>query len=466
MAAQNRTTIYENFVLGDFVASCLRQEKPSTTFSIRILNEEYIIFGSVVDTEDKRIIVDISFSNNGATIIDRIAKYSKTKNEVWIVGLWSLNTGFNNIPINIHIYGYDFIQNLISKYPVLWWSFVAVVSDNAKIQLNRNAVGAVLKSEVHGIKLNAYLKLEQIDDISVANEHELMRLINISHKKPALFVGNGVSIPFGSDTWQILSEHIFDYMHPFYIDQTDAVKTMIGGSNYAITSLTNDILEKEKFDELLWFCIYRKYDKSVMHLDSTIIRSITEIKHTNPNLPILTYNYDEFLENDFAVKYPSFKIESVLDKASYKKKGEPKITHIHGIVRCNKGTAKYAKKLVLTDDDYYKAYSNSSWVKRIQKEHLLNNICLFVGSSMSDFYQMSLINEVRSRSLLKVNKTNNKEIWKCFAILCLKGLTAKDKLSVINYYLHKGIYLIFVDDFSKIPGKLMSLLNHKINSLK
>ena len=75
---------------------------------------------------------------------------------------------------------------------------------------------------------------------------------------------------------------------------------------------------------------------------------------------------------------------------------------------------------------------------------------------MSDLYQMSVINEVWKQKLKENEGTGN--LWKCFALVCLKGMKLKDKISIINYYQSKGIYLIFEDDYSKLPGTLSRLL--------
>ena len=72
---------------------------------------------------------------------------------------------------------------------------------------------------------------------------------------------------------------------------------------------------------------------------------------------------------------------------------------------------------------------------------------------MSDLFQMSLIEEVST----EMNKKDG-PLWKCFALVCLKGLTPKDILATYNYYNKKAIRIIFVDDFSKLPEILKKLM--------
>ena len=74
---------------------------------------------------------------------------------------------------------------------------------------------------------------------------------------------------------------------------------------------------------------------------------------------------------------------------------------------------------------------------------------------MSDLYQMSVINDVRN----KIIESKDKQYWKCFALVCLQNLTPKDKLSVLNYYMSKGVYLIFVDKFLELPHEFDELMD-------
>ena len=83
---------------------------------------------------------------------------------------------------------------------------------------------------------------------------------------------------------------------------------------------------------------------------------------------------------------------------------------------------------------------------------------------MSDLYQMSLIHEVRSKHLKTTNEIEY--MWKCFALMCIKDLEDKDKLSIINYYLRKGVYLIFTDSFLKLPTILDEMLESIASSKK
>ena len=73
---------------------------------------------------------------------------------------------------------------------------------------------------------------------------------------------------------------------------------------------------------------------------------------------------------------------------------------------------------------------------------------------MSDLYQMSIISDVKK----DLSKSKSHRLWKCFALMCLNGMKAKDKISVINYYMSKGVYVIYKNDYDELPSTLKELL--------
>ena len=82
---------------------------------------------------------------------------------------------------------------------------------------------------------------------------------------------------------------------------------------------------------------------------------------------------------------------------------------------------------------------------------LTNYVCLFVGSSMSDLFQMSLIQRAK--------KQNDNQKWNCFALMCSSNLEFKEKMQLIKFYREKGINVIFVETFNELPNKLSELFS-------
>ena len=264
-------------------------------------------------------------------------------------------------------------------------------------------------------------------------------------KETYVVLGNGVSIPFGSDLWNQLSDYLFDFLTPQYVENGPLVKKAIGNSTFSTTSISKTIINPDKYNDAIWSCVYRKYEKS-MHLRNTLLREIALSKMRDEDLKIVSYNYDEFLEieyNDFC--NPLVKIRPVCNAKEDARIAEPKIKHIHGFISLDK---RIKKNLVLTQEEYYKTYKNNNWVVKTQEAALKSN-CLFVGSSMSDLFQMSIINKVRE----SYYKSDTKKYlftypWKCYALLCFKDLNSKDIATLYTYYsISIHVYQVFNEHF-------------------
>ena len=78
-------------------------------------------------------------------------------------------------------------------------------------------------------------------------------------------------------------------------------------------------------------------------------------------------------------------------------------------------------------------------------DSLSNNICLFVGSSLTDMYQMAMIDEVRK------NKARKSFIY---ALMPICKLDDKAVGSVYNYFLRKEIFIIPFKDFDNLPNSI------------
>ena len=355
---------------------------------------------------------------------------------------------------NITILGKSFVEKLIRENTAYWWIYIS--SLNTSKNLIYDDSRKVIKYDSYpvlscGLDSTVELKSDEIELLSKANEFDFKTRCK-SNKNPAIIIGNGVSIPFGSDSWNKLADSIYDYMNPKYVDNLSKVKKAIGDTVFSTTSIAKETIDPKKYNMAIYNSIYRKYEQS-MHNDSTLLRAIVNEKNKNQNMPIITYNYDNFFEIDYRICY-GVDIKTVGSSISDKVIGEPKVVHIHGSMPYNNTSGK--TKLILTQYDYYSEYKGSRWVSMKQKKILENNTCLFVGSSMSDLFQMSLINDVRNKAL----KNNfNRKLWKCFALMCLNGMTARDKVAIFNYYLNKGIHIIFTEEYEQLATKFKTLFD-------
>ena len=398
--------------------------------------------------------VEIKYTNNMRVIVDFIKTHKQVfeSNPVVIVSLvGDVKKESPIISNNVCILGVSFILELIRKHPRQWWVFTASSSkdnnifyDETKKMIrvsNPPVAASVLGKEI-------YVDEESPTELSAISEADFKQRLKTLHN-PAMIIGNGTSIHFGSDLWSKMSDTLFDYLSPKYVDSIDLVKKSIGDSTYSSTSMSRFMVESKKYDQALYSSVYRKYEDN-MHVEGTLVRSIVRVKNSFPEIPLLTYNYDDFLEIDYQ-KCTGARMRSAASKRSYDLLPEPKVLHVHGWIPFKRPSSR--TKVVLTQEDYFKAYKGHSGIVQAQREVLRNNTCLFVGSSMSDIYQMSMINEINTR-YYSVERPYS---WRCFALLCLKGLTPKDIVAVYNYYLSKGVSIIFTMDFDELPKKLLDL---------
>ena len=298
------------------------------------------------------------------------------------------------------------------------------------------------------------------EDISKNNLMLLKSIYNDVNSKCAFILGNGVSIPFGSDSWERLISNLIDYLSPFYIKNADGIIKELSKSNYLISSFVKSTFEEKGqesvFIDGLKYCIYRKFNSEMLK-DNSLLKAIALAKINKPDLAILTYNYDTFLEQQITECNPSLQYKSYSGRY-YAKHFSDSIIHLHGTIKSD--SDRIDKTLVLTDKDYFNAYlsKKNSWVCKAQEDILSNYNCLFIGSSMSDLFQLSIIEKVFE---------NRNHDWKCFALMCFKKeLGDNDKNNLMKFYKNKGVYIIFVDEHSNLSSILNSITGNSFPTNK
>jgi hypothetical protein len=395
--------------------------------------------------------LEIKYSNQTSSyfsgIIKNFLKYYKNNEILCVISASKGHECFPQFKGRVIFKGHDFIKHIASNNQALWWRFSAVADSDAKIEkVDENTFE--LRCQVLGFEdFTPKINFKDISIINEANKTDFNVRARSNHEKIAMIVGNGSSIAFGSDTWQGLATSLADHLHPYYADNVGLVCSVLGGSTYASASLAESTLPQDEYYSTIYQSIYRKYQQK-MHTDYTLVRSITNAKYYHKDMPLYTYNYDCFIEDDYKIKFQSSELKTV-EKASYiSRTPEPFICHLHGFF----GKNKKHTKLVLSDSDYFNQYLSHRKIRMVHMELLEKYTCLFVGSSMSDFFQMSLIDEAKKHA------AKAKKPWKCFALMCFKDLGTNDILLLCNYYLSKGIYVIWTKTFLELPKVLDGLM--------
>lgn len=215
----------------------------------------------------------------------------------------------------------------------------------------------------------------------------------------------------------------------------------------------------------------------MLHTELGEIAQLAQKCRKDQNFRILTYNYDDFLEQYLewrGVKCCSMfttKVRYSNGQASadfYGVNGQPnqslRLYHVHGflpkVATKSQLDTLHIRSICLTEADYNMLYNQPySWPIASQLSFFRENICLFIGCSLSD---------PNIRRLLEITAYNPP---KHYAILPMmykstdasgavvpKQFTTKDRLQIENHFYRIGINILWVRDYSAIPEWL-----HKLN---
>lgn len=189
-----------------------------------------------------------------------------------------------------------------------------------------------------------------------------------------------------------------------------------------------------------------------------------ESKHS-----IITFNFDDLIETNLAKNH--IRYCSVYNEGQRPEKEELPIYHVHGYLP-SKGELSRDNNVVFSEDAYHSHFIDSfSWSNLIQLNHLNQNICIFVGLSMTDPNLRRLLdvamrkNPGRKANHYVFKKRYNRDIIE-------KEMTKfigydsdnSDKFIRITEMLEEqdskklGLNVIWIDDFNDIPKFLERIL--------
>jgi hypothetical protein len=264
----------------------------------------------------------------------------------------------------------------------------------------------------------------------------------------SLFLGTGVSLAYGVDDWQKMAINIRDMISPILSSEPEKIMAMLGANSYSTTSYAEFVYEtasyKHDYFQAIRNSLYRKYS-GVLPLDTTLNGVVDYyIKH-NPTT--LSFNYDDFFER-IAKKVKHVNVFPIYDSESEKKEAGKKhtIIHVHGYLPHSKPTEAMEKSIVLSQEDYFLAYSNESWVSGKITDVITHQNILAIGLSFSDIFLRNLMNRIDSE-----NQESKKLIMpKRFILLFDQNLSSLDKWMVTLYFLKMNIRVAWVKSYNEM----------------
>ncbi|HEY9575099.1 MAG TPA: SIR2 family protein [Lachnospiraceae bacterium] len=282
----------------------------------------------------------------------------------------------------------------------------------------------------------------------------LLNYFKRGEKNLSFVLGVGASVDLGARKWEELLEHFNEKLKQSqFMDDPKLLSSFIGSSQIVTAENCKNLFEATKPNSFYWELhngIYPNKDDIDLPKDTILFEIARIIKKLSKKqtLRVLTYNYDQYLEDyldSFQVPY-----KTLYDDVDFLNRDLP-IFHVHGFLPRVKSSAylkeRYNRSIYLTEQDYHNLYNDPySWQISTQLCFYRESHCLFIGCSLVD---------PNIRRLLKLTKSkSNKMLTPHFAIFKRPNLSYKDLLTAYKFYADMGITTIFVEDHADTPKLL------------
>lgn len=366
----------------------------------------------------------------------------------------------------------NFINSEIADRPLVnWWKLLDEIKDN---DIN-------ITSYIDNLpKSNTITKRQSLKNIQDAYKDENLVFV----------LGAGISYEFGVPSWNLLLQNLMVHT----IKKENNVSHILSRLFNEIFSpnpliagrYLQEYFEKNNssFENTVRDVLYSKIDKDKKSELLDEIVKICVAPGKSPNLDsIITYNFDDILEYRIEQTKLDIPYKSVYGLGMETKKGELPIYHVHGYLPENKKLDD-ANKITLGENNYHQQYSDLySWNNMVQINKFRENVCLFIGSSLTDPNIRRLLDIALKQ---KGNKRKHHYIFKkkidseSLSKTLEKKLDSKDVLNEKNkaklnfdetiklvteiYERFEendsasfGVQTIWVDDWNEIPDIIMKM---------
>jgi hypothetical protein len=277
-----------------------------------------------------------------------------------------------------------------------------------------------------------------------------------------LVIGAGISKPYGIPTWDFLLQKLLLKT----IEETPEKAKVLSAVFSKVFNPTPliagrylqdalfDPKEKNRFETEVRETLYESYDKDANSLIMDEIVKLCAAPGNSPNLDsIISYNYDDIIEEKILEKNMDIPFQSVYGQAVDPDNRALSIYHVHGFLPQNESISEQ-NIITLGENVYHEQYSNIySWNNIVQINKFRDKTCLFIGTSLSD---------PNIRRLLDIAKSQRK--GRKFHYI-IKKKTSKDWVSVRLKQILDENPQIFNDkiianlDFEDAVGSLLEIQN-------
>jgi hypothetical protein len=334
----------------------------------------------------------------------------------------------NDLPFNynIKIFGKEKIRDLVYKYPIQTY---------ALLPSSYHSLWTRQKDEFRVIGYSTFFKNSQL---------QLDRLVEIlqSDKSFTLVLGAGVSVEPGALTWsEIINMLRSELERREGIFVSSNLLNIIGDSNLISSRFFKSNFRSDRvYFEVLYNSIYTG---ETVYSSSYLIDYIAEIiarLNIRRNFSVMTYNFDNYLEQYLEKKHLSYKSVFASDKFT---NGDLPIYHVHGFLPYEglKPNLKdlYTRSIHFTEEDYNRLYNEPyKWEIVTQLRNFNESACLFIGCSFTD---------PNIRRLVTLSRDRTSEH---FIILSRNSLDDKELLLAERSFQDTGVNVIWAQDYSDV----------------
>lgn len=288
---------------------------------------------------------------------------------------------------------------------------------------------------------------------------ELSRALSVGNL--TLVCGAGVSIGAGVPSWNELLMNLLESMmdaisqnHSISLKGAEAEKFQdkYGPSSLVVGKYLKSHLGRD-FLPKLREALYSTSSTSCDMIDA-IVDLARPQRDGKPLDSIITFNFDGLIEENLDASRIRFK--AISHEGERTKPSELPIYHVHGYLP-RKGQIKKGDEIVFSEDAYHSQFIDPfSWSNLIQLNKLSQNVCLFIGLSLSD---------PNMRRLLDVANRKNPSSSLSHYIIKKSPSTGSsgDTVDELAHLLEEqdanelGLNVIWVEDFSEIAPLIRSL---------
>ena len=270
-------------------------------------------------------------------------------------------------------------------------------------------------------------------------------------------LGAGVNSGYGLGNWNCLIDSIRDEIralkgipHGTKPDILLKFETDMSNTNYIAPQILKD-LDSVIYYDTIYKSLYGSFNPNIVNqtlnptIEDTTLFQIARILAKDENSVALTFNYDDVLEQvlncNFSTPYYSDYYQSSKSKGI-------QIIHSHGFYPYGSSGVKHARSIVFSCFEYMDGYLSSKTYARRRLYEQIQQPCLLVGNSLSDYEEQKVFflhhkNRLSHFSYLFTTRNNADNYW-------------MDIYRSI-YYLKMGVIPVFFDDFPQMIDYLKKL---------